>query len=66
MFEGLGHECRFLLDDVGPLQPGSGYTIPVVFLVPEVALGRLRPGTRFEIYEGRIVGSGEILEARSL
>jgi hypothetical protein len=68
-YEGSMFDCRLLLDEVGSLNPGDTQTVPIVFLNPDLILGRLRPGSRFTLWELRTIGEGivkEVLNGKSV
>jgi hypothetical protein len=53
-------ECRLLLQDVGPVGPGSEAIVPIVFLRPDLALQRLRVGSSFRLRELRPIATGVV------
>ncbi|HMJ11056.1 MAG TPA: hypothetical protein VK524_06590 [Polyangiaceae bacterium] len=63
-FEGEGFDCRLLLDQLGvSLEPGQERAgIPIKFLFPEYIKGRLRPGDKFKLWEGKDIAEGEVTE----
>jgi hypothetical protein len=61
-FGGRNFDCRLLLDDIGPVSPGETVEVPIQFLCPEDIVPRLRPGDRFQLWEGGFIGEGEVLE----
>ena len=59
--QGEMNDCAFLLDEVGvTLEPGGkSQIVPVKFLNPELAAGKLRIGARFTLWEGRYIGGDQ-------
>lgn len=53
-------DCRILLDSVGSLSPGQTATVPIRFLRPELVMPLLSQSNKFLIWDGRVVGSGEV------
>ena len=60
--EGEYFDCRLDFSDTGPLSPGGKARVPVVFLSPSLVIPRLRPGTAFTLWEGKIIGQGLVVE----
>ena len=58
-----GCDCRILVvDHGGPISPGETVeVIPMVFLSESEVLPHIFPGVRFRLWEGRTIGSGEVL-----
>ena|SRR5881396_3116215 len=61
---GHGYDCRLLVRRTGkPIAPGeTADGIPIIFLSTEDVLPHLRVGISFELWEGRIIGDGEVME----
>lgn len=57
---GLNLDVRLRL--AKPLSPGESRRVDLFFLDPDLAAARLQPGTRFHLWELRIIGSGVIRE----
>lgn len=57
-----GYDCRLLLRRIGiGLAPGeTRCDVPVGFLSPEEVFPNLKIGVRFELWEGRVIGEGEV------
>jgi hypothetical protein len=55
-------DCRLLLDQTGPLNPGEEAKVPVKFLDIEAVRGLLRVGRQFQLRELRTIGEGTIVE----
>ena len=62
-FEEHGYDCRLLLTQIGrDIAPGETLErVPAKFLCPETVLPHLRIGTSFQLWEGKIIGYGEVL-----
>jgi hypothetical protein len=45
------------------LEPGVVAEAAIQFLVPDAALPKFKPGVQFKIWEGKDVGTGEVLRA---
>lgn len=57
---GLNLDVRMRLAE--PLSPGESRRVDLFFLSPDLAGARLQAGTRFHLWELRIIGSGIIRE----
>ena len=55
-------DCWLLLDGIGSIAPGDTVVVPIIFTMPEIVLDILNPGDKFQLWEGRIVGEGVVLE----
>lgn len=55
-------DCRFLLDKIGSLVPGESYEVPIAFLDPANAIAWFQRGAEFELWEGKIIGSGKVID----
>ena len=55
--------ARVAAADDQALQPGEIADAAIQFLMPDVALAMFKPGVKFKIWEGRDIGSGEVLSA---
>jgi len=53
-------DCRLLLDDVGPIWPGSHARVPIKFLFSELIMPNLSIGKEFYLKEIRRIGRGVI------
>lgn len=58
---GRQYDCRFLLDEIGALQPGASSEIPIKFLSPEAALEDVKEGDTFKVLERGTIGEGRIV-----
>ena len=57
------HDCRFLLDKIGPVSPGVSINdVPIKFLNSESALEGVSEKDEFEILERGIIGKGKIIK----
>lgn len=57
------HECRLLLEEVGPISPGeSKNEVPIKFLCPDLVLSKLRVGTKFYLWDMRNIAEGEVVK----
>lgn len=63
--EGKFYDCRFDLSGSGPLRPGHSSLVPVAFLYREDVLPLLSQGSRFNLWEGRTIGSGRVVSISS-
>lgn len=63
--DGEHNDCRLLLADTGPLEPGQKAEVPLVFTSPDLVIPRLRVGSRFTLWEGRHIADGEVLRVLS-
>jgi hypothetical protein len=59
-YQGEMYDCRLILEESGSLFPGSEAIVPIQFLNPGV-VSYLRQGSRFELWEGKIIGEGEVV-----
>lgn len=57
-----GYDCRLLVSEYGkPIFPGDTINeLLMIFLASEDVLPHLRQGTRFTLWEGKIIARGEI------
>ena len=58
VYEGEAFDCRLLLDDSGPIEPGERAKVPIKFLRPELIKQRLGVGSRFCLREVGTIGEG--------
>ncbi len=57
--DGVKHDCRLLLNNIGPLIPGElKVNVPIKFLCPEIVMPKLGVGKKFYLWELRIIGEG--------
>lgn len=63
--EGKYYDCRFDLTASGPLRPGHSAVVPVAFLFPEDVIPLLSRETKFNLWEGRAIGSGRVVSISS-
>lgn len=56
------HDCIMTLPDSGRIDLGSVLVLQLQFLYPQLVLPKLRPGTKFQLKELRIIAEGEIIE----
>ena len=62
-FEGEYFDCRMLLDQVQvALDPGYPAEVPIKFLFPELIKGRLKYGDSFQLWEGKDIAEGTVLQ----
>jgi len=61
-FEGQKFDCRLLLDQAGPLSPGTTARVPIAFLIAENIKPRLKVRSRFTLWEMRTIGEGTVEE----
>ena len=62
---GVGSEnfsVRFFVPFEDDFSPNQTRRFGVQFLVPEAALPHFSAGTEFSVWEGRVIGSGRVLE----
>jgi hypothetical protein len=59
------YDCRFDLTESGPLRPGYSTVVPVAFLFPDDVIPLLSQGTRFNLWEGRTIGTGRVISISS-
>jgi hypothetical protein len=61
--QGALHDCLFLVESSAPIEPGGeGKNVPVKFLDSELVRGKLEPGARLVLWEGKVIGEAEVLE----
>ncbi len=60
--DGQHFDCRLILDGVGSLRPGQTAIVPIMFLHPELPLPLLRISRDFRLWDGKVVGNGEVQE----
>lgn len=59
------HDCRLLLEKIGPISPGeSKSNVPIKFLCPELVLPKIKKGSKFYLWEMRNIAEGIVLEIR--
>ena len=57
--DGVKHDCRLLLKNIGPLIPGEKkINVPIKFLCPEIVLPKISIGKLFYLCEIGIIGEG--------
>lgn len=61
-FGGSLHDCRMLLDEIGPIAPGEEKKVPIKMLNIDSVRELLRKGAEFNVWDGRIVGKGKIVK----
>lgn len=61
-FEGEYFDVRFDLENVGSVKPGGTAVAPGKFLSPQLIKHRLVVGSQFTLWEGRIIGTGKVLD----
>lgn len=64
-FEGRFFDCRMLLGSVGALLPGEEKEVPIKMLDFDAVRSMIKNGTRFEIWEGRVIGEGIVMSCVS-
>lgn len=60
LFDKSLFDCRIILEKNKKLEPGDKEIVPVKMLNIELAQEKLVEGMEFEIWDGRVVGSGTI------
>ena len=57
-----GYDCRLRVRQLGKaIDPGAtAENVPIAFLSPAEVLPHLRVGTKFDLWEGRPIGEGEV------
>ncbi len=55
-------DMRMDLSEVGPLRPGTSSEVPIRFLRPDLVMPLLHRGDTFTLWEGRTIGTGEVLQ----
>lgn len=60
LLKGVPIDSRLLLEDRGPIAPGEKRIVGVKLLRPEMDLTGFAVDTVFDIWEGRIIGSGTV------
>lgn len=63
-FSGSLRDCRMLLDEVGPIAPGDEKEVPIKMLDIDSAREFLHEGAEFEVWDGRVVGTGKITKLK--
>ncbi len=59
--DGLAYIARFSVSDGEAFARGSPIEVPIEFMFPDKAVPRFMPGTQFKIWDGRDIGTGEVL-----
>jgi hypothetical protein len=59
-FQAEFFDCQLLLQDVGPLYPGTAARVPIAFLNPQLIKDRLRPGDKFILREVQTIAEGVV------
>lgn len=60
---GISHEhfsARFEVPEESTFEPGRTLDLGIQFLFPEMALPKFPVGARFTLWEGRVIGTGEV------
>ena len=59
-----GYDARLLVHQYGqPISPGEvARGVPMVFLSADEVMPHMHPGVKFRLWEGKIIGHGEVLE----
>ena len=61
VLRGEAFDCRLLLDRLGTGLPlGEARIVPIAFLFPDHIRGKVHEGDHFELWEGKVVGEGEV------
>ena len=55
-------DVRFDLTSIHRVEPGTTAVLPAKFLDPTLALPQFQVGREFSIWEGRVIGTGRVLE----
>jgi hypothetical protein len=53
---------RFFVPFIDGFSPNQTHRLGVQFLVPEAALQHFPTGAEFSVWEGRVIGSGRVVE----
>lgn len=61
LFEKQAFDCRFCCEVPFIFELGNRYEIPIKFLNRDKALAILAPGSRVALWEGKVIGVGEIV-----
>jgi hypothetical protein len=62
LFDGSKYwDCRIMLDGRG-IELGETYEYPLLFLSPNEATRTIRPDAKVQLWEGRIIGTGTVVE----
>ncbi len=57
------HDCRLLLDKIGPISPGEKKErVPIKFLCPNLIMPKLKVGSKFYLWDMRNIAEGEVEE----
>jgi hypothetical protein len=56
------HDCRISLDSGLKLAPGETAEVPMSFLCRELFDDKLRAGLKFQLWEERPIGEGEVIK----
>lgn len=54
-------DCRILLSEIGPVNPGDTVTVPIKFLDTKSVLKLLNVGDSFKLWEISVIAEGKIL-----
>jgi hypothetical protein len=57
-YEGENYECRLLLEEIGPVNPGDIVSVPIRFLRPNLLKKCLHVGSKFQLREVRPIAEG--------
>lgn len=60
LLKGVPVDCRLLLEDGGPIAPGEKRMVGVKLLRPDIDMMGFAVGAVFEVWEGRVIGSGTV------
>jgi hypothetical protein len=60
--DGAHFDARFDLSDIDSIEPGSSVRLRAKFLSPELARPHFTLGRGFSLWEGRIIGTGRVIE----
>lgn len=65
IIKGSKYDCRLLLDEIGPIKPGSEVIVPIKFLDAETVLALLKNEDYFELWEMRTIAEGKVIDIKS-
>jgi hypothetical protein len=60
-----GHffDCGLLLYDFNiAINPGGSIVVPMRFLLPDIVKPQLKLGTKFQLWEGKTIAEGKVIE----
>jgi hypothetical protein len=66
LYAGEYFDCELFLDKFKPPAPGGVFKAPIKFLWPEGILPRLKLKDGFQLWEGGVIGEGQVVEIKTL